>query len=284
MASNESANDREYYRQSFDSTYHPVIYELIRDLEKQAKSFQIAVDPIYDKFLRDVHCTVTDDSNNCKKRKYDDEKCMGHQLKQKEKLFANIAIMTAGNKKVSGFSNISHEDDDFILPKFLNQCLEVIRRYTAHVLKNKVRSDMLMFRHIKKRYDRKKQFPIYTTCGYTVFKDDNAEIRYYAFFLYNSLGIGISLTKWPQMYHTFDASFTRHQTSVPICVDDDYVYFNHPSFFIFAWGNGKCAKRLWLEERGHRIRNRTVARSDFEHYFALFNIRDQQAVIQNGWV
>ena len=38
MASNESANDREYHRQSFDSTYHPIIYELIRDLEKQAKS------------------------------------------------------------------------------------------------------------------------------------------------------------------------------------------------------------------------------------------------------
>ena len=67
MASKESRNDREYYRQSFDSTYHPVIYELIRDLEKQAESFQIAVDPIYDKFLRDVHCAVTDDTNECKK-------------------------------------------------------------------------------------------------------------------------------------------------------------------------------------------------------------------------
>ena len=84
MSAKESANDREYYRQSFDSIHQPVIYELVRDLEKQAKSFQIAVDPIYDKFFRDVHCTVTDDRNDCKKRKYDDEKCMGHQLNQKE--------------------------------------------------------------------------------------------------------------------------------------------------------------------------------------------------------
>ena len=284
MASNESANDREYYRQSFDSTYHPIIYELVRDLEKQAKSFQIAVDPIYDKFLRDVHCTVTDDSNDCKKRKYDDEKRICHELNQKGKRFADIAIMTAGNKKVSGFSNISHEDDDFMHPKFLYKCLEVVRRYTAHILKNKIKSDMLIFRHIKKRYDRKKHFPIYTTCGYCIFKDEKNEMRYYAFFIYNSLGIGISLTKWPQMYHTFDASFTRHQTSVPICVDNNYVYFNHSSFFIFAWGNGKCAQRLWLEERGHHIRNRRVARSDFEHYFSLFNIREQQAVIGNGWI
>ena len=284
MASKESRNDREYYRQSFDSTYHPVIYELIRDLEKQAESFQIVVDPIYDKFLRDVHCAVTDDTNECKKRKYNDEERMGHILKQKEKRFADISIMTAGNNKVSGFSNISHEDDDFMPHHFLHQCLEVIRRYTAHILKNKVRSDMLMYRHIKKRYDRKKQFPMYTTCGYCVIKDVKGKMRYYAFFLYNSLGIGISLTKWTQMYHTFDASFTRHQTSVPISVDDNYVYFNHPSFFIFAWGNGKCAKRLWLEERGHRIRNKSVGRSDFEHYFALFNIREQQAVIQNGWI
>ena len=148
-------------------------------------------------------------------------------------------------------------------PKLLLQCLEVIRKYTAHILKNKIQSDMLKFRHIKKRYDRKKQLPIYTTCGYTVFKDENEEMRYYAFFLYNSLGIGISLTKWPQMYHTFDASFTRHQTFVTIFVDNNYVYFNHSSYFIYAWGKGKCAKRPWLEERGHHVRNRRVSRNIF---------------------
>ena len=284
MASKESTNEREYYRQSFDSTYHPIIYELIRELQQQAESFQIAVDPVYDRFLRDVHCTVTSPETDCKKRKSNDTFFNCAQLKKKEKRFAQITIMTAGNQKCSGFSNIPHEDDDFMPSKFLPQCFEVIKRYTMQLISHRTKSGIMMMRHLKNRFERKKQFPIYTTCGYAVFKNAQEEMEYYAYFIYNSLQIGISLTKWTQMYHTFDASFTKHQTSVPICVDEQYVYFNHPSFFIFAWGNGKSSRRLWLEERGYNIRNTRVSRSDFERYFGLFNTTEQQHVVDNAWV
>ena len=59
MAAKETVNNREYYRQSFDPTYHPIIYNLVSHLQVQAEYFQISVDPTYDKFLRDVHCTIT---------------------------------------------------------------------------------------------------------------------------------------------------------------------------------------------------------------------------------
>lgn len=49
--SKESVNDREYYRKEFDSTYHSLIYQLVKELQKQAEELQIAVDPAYDRFF-----------------------------------------------------------------------------------------------------------------------------------------------------------------------------------------------------------------------------------------
>ena len=101
---------------------------------------------------------------------------------------------------------------------------------------------------------------------------------------YNTFGIGISLTQCNSFYHTVDASFMNHQTSVPVCVDNDYVYFNHKSFFIFVWGNGKSDKRLWLEERGHDITGSRVSQSDFERYFELFSDTEKHHGKTNGWI
>ena len=35
---------------------HGLIYQLVKELQKQAEEFQIAVDPVYDRFLIDIHC------------------------------------------------------------------------------------------------------------------------------------------------------------------------------------------------------------------------------------
>ena len=110
------------------------------------------------------------------------------------------------------------------------------------------------------------------------------EMKYLAYFLYNDLGIGIILSSAESIYHTFDASLVTHQTSVPICADDTHVYFKHNSFFIFAWGNGKSVRRLWLEERGYDIDGNRVNITDFERYFQVFNADEQAHVLRNGWV
>ena len=143
---------------------------------------------------------------------------------------------------------------------------------------------MTIIKHIQKRYTVKKSFPIYTTCGYKIFMDQTDDKKYYAFFVYNTFGIAIDLTSKTSMYHTFDASFCFHQTSVPVCVVGSRVYFNHPSFFILAWGNGKSVKRLWLESRGHAIEGRRVQRTDFERYFDRLSQPDQTTVRQNNWI
>lgn len=61
-------------------------------------------------------------------------------------------------------------------------------------------------------------------------------------------------------------------------------FFNHDSFFIFAWGNGKSEKRLWLEQRGHEITGSRVSQSDFERYFESFSNTEKNHVISNGWI
>ena len=67
-------------------------------------------------------------------------------------------------------------------------------------------------------------------------------------------------------------------------MDDYYIYFYHRSFFIFAWGNGKSDKRLWLEERGHHTTGSRVSQSDFERYFELFSDTEKQHVSNNRWI
>ena len=125
MASKETVNDREFYRQHFDPTYHPIIYDLISELQLQAEYFQTTVDPFYDRFLRDVHCTLTesDDIDSCK-----EELEIKHLLKKKRKRFAQISIITGGNTKVSGYSNLPHDDNDTVAKRFLSQCLHVLKK------------------------------------------------------------------------------------------------------------------------------------------------------------
>ena len=128
-SSKESVNDREYYRKEFDPTYHPLIYDLMKNLVKQAEEFQIAVDPVYDRFLKDIHCVSKQDHQrqaSC----FDLGHCdIAGLLKQKGGRFAALAILTAGNYITSGFSNITHADYDFLPSEFLYQCLLTIQQY-----------------------------------------------------------------------------------------------------------------------------------------------------------
>ena len=139
-------------------------------------------------------------------------------------------------------------------------------------------------KHIAKRFLKRNRFPIYTTCGYKVFQSKSDIFSNYAYFIYNSIGVAVSLTSCESMYHTFDGSLTQHQTSVPISVDEENVYFNEHSFFIFAWGNGKSIRRLWLEERGYNISGDRIQATDFERYFGMFTQEEQTHVTQQGWL
>ena len=256
----------------------------MKNLLKQAEEFQIAVDPVYDRFLKDIHCVS----------KQDDQRQasgldLGHcdiagLLKQKGGRFAALAILTAGNYITSGFSNITHADYDFLPSEFLYQCLLTIQQYYNVIKRNGFSADVSAFNHIGNRYRHKKKFPVYTTCGYKVFTGNDDGMKYHAYFIYNCVYVAVCLTSTNSMYHTFDASLIKHQTSVPICEDKTHVFFNHPSFFILAWGNGKSARRMWLEERGYSVQHRNVRRSDFARYFNAFNNDEQAHCSQNNWI
>ena len=262
-----------------------MIYHLIEDLQSQAEFFQIASDPVYDRFLMDLHCSIGENDDYIL---LDEKKEMTNSrnslIGMKRKRFAALSIFTSGNMYISGFTNETHEDKDFLPSRYLYHCLMIIKQYSEYIQEHNHNNDILTFKHIAKRYIEKGKFPVYTTCGYKVFKEKDSILNYHAYFIYNSVGVAVEISSSESMHHTFDASLFKHQTSVPICEDNKYVYFNHPSFFIFAWGNGKSAQRLWLEERGYAIESRRVQRRDFERYFNMFSQDEQEHCTQNNWL
>ena len=257
---------------------------MIHKLQVQAEVFQRIVDPIYDRFLRDVNCIPCTQSNPSQVIEAHTKEIVVKTFHQKKKRYASITLLTAGKNVSSGFSNMKHRDCDYVNSRLLSQCMYVLLAYQSFFKKTIYKNEYSYLNHIRRRFLYKNQFPLYTTCGYRIFISENNEIKHFAFFIYNDFGIAISLTSNESMYHTFDAFLVEHQTSVPISVDNGFVYFNHPSLFIFAWGNGKSEKRLWLERRGYKIAGSIVKRNDFVRYFESFSVDEQRLVNTHNWI
>ena len=239
--SQSATHKSEYYREHFDPTLHPVLYKVVNELPSQALDFQKAVDPVYDKFLLEsLYVNEEVDVSN-EKRKV----C--------QRRFAGLSIITCGNLEIIGFANIGHVDNDYITFHANDKLLYVLRKILVEHETNANGNMMDVLLHLRNKYNTKKRFSTYTTCGYKVFinqsKGDSSK-RLSAYFIYNSLSVVVEIPHDHSCYHTFDASYHNHQTSVPFVETDTHIYFNDDSTFIFAWGNGKSARRQWMEERG----------------------------------
>jgi len=64
-----------------------------------------------------------------------------------------------------------------------------------------------------------------------------------AFFIYNDLGAAVQIPTNEGYYHTFGGTLGRHQTAVPITVEEEIIRFNDSDLFVFALGNGKTSKK-----------------------------------------
>ena len=79
--------------------------------------------------------------------------------------------------------------------------------------------------------------------------------------------MGIEIPKKKSCYHTFDATSSVHQTTVPIIEDAHEIRFNSLNSFIFAWGNGKSAKRTWLEDHGMKPSGNLFTQEEIKDFF-----------------
>ena len=140
--------------------------------------------------------------------------------------------------------------------------------------------------HLKNKYSTKKRFSTFTTCGYKIFicnSEGQSFKRLRAYFIYNSLSVCVEIPHDKSCYHTFDASYNNHQTSVPFVETDTHIYFNDNSTFVFAWGNGKSARRQWMEERGFRCNGRATNALITDFFYRLAP-EDQNHMQAQGWV
>ena len=82
--------------------------------------------------------------------------------------------------------------------------------------------------------------------------------------------------------HIFDASYTNHQTSVPLVESETHMYFGHQFAFVFAWGNGKSEKRKWMEEQGFTCGG-CVTNTLITDFFNRLSTEQQDYMTSKGW-
>ena len=316
--SKESTTLSEYYRDSFDPTFLPVIYKLLNNLSNQAQTFQTAVDPVYDRFIsacfsrnnpsilirpkkfqelyqdsvfsRGIHASS-------KKYKYSREESietpsLNSKVKKRKQYFghrrcAALSIMTNGNTNILGFANTGHTDNDFIDTHTLQSSLEVLNEFRDEINGSTNIHANHAFQHLQRRFLKNNNFSTYTTCGYKVlqkfdFNDEKNHLR--AFFLYNSLGIAIEIPHKQSCYHTFDATSCTHQTTIPILEEEQSISFHNENLSIFAWGNGKCAKRVFLEKHGAQPSGRQFSRQQILNFFNSSSNAIQNHMMKMNWV
>ena len=92
----------------------------------------------------------------------------------------------------------------------------------------------------------------------------------------------VSIPTEESCYHTFDASYTNYQTSVPLVESQTHVYFCHKYAFVFAWGNGKSEKRKWMEEQGFTCGGR-VTNTLITDFFNRLSSEQQDYMTSKGW-
>ena len=299
--SKASTTRSEYYRSSFDSTFHPLIYKLINQLSSQASQFQKNGDPVYDRFLYEAFVKYEDLTRqeskkdgdcleSCKKRKRDETQSKPRNKNKKRlyhRRFAALSILTCGNKVLRGFANIGHKDNDF-LDKQFHTCSLKILKAMRYEIKQKGNAHLKRaFDHIRRKYHFQNKFSTMTTCGYRIFSRHVTNKIVHAYFMYSSIGIAVSIPTEKSCYHTFDGTMGIHQTTVPVtfCPQDDLVRFDDNDIFIFAWGNGKSARRLWLEDQNHIIpAGRRVNANDIRDFFNNATQAQQDHINRNGWL
>ena len=238
----------EYYREHFDPTHHPILYKLINQLTSQALDFQKSVDPVYNCFLLESMCQKSNMNTTTVSSK--------RKRKVEQRRFAGLSIITCGNSELIGFANIGHVDNDYITMFANAMFLETLNKLEIEYKSDKNSNIGEVLLHLKNKYVHRKRFSTYTTCGYKVFHNGCAKGRRYlrAYFVYNSLSVVVAIPEDSSCYHTFDASYHNHQTSIPFIESETHVSFNDDATFIFAWGNGKSEKksldgRAWFSMR-----------------------------------
>lgn len=75
---------------------------------------------------------ISDGNSVSTKQKTNNKAMTNHLFKKKENRFVEITIMTAGNKNVNEFFNLSHKDNAFMASILLHQCLNAIDIYKEY--------------------------------------------------------------------------------------------------------------------------------------------------------
>ncbi len=264
--SKQSAYHSEYFRQNWDVTFMPIVRKIVSSLVQTSVQYQRNTDRFYDLFQRHCYRSILPSSVS--------GQCI---FGSSHTRYSNLSILTFGNSKVSGFSNLPHVDTGDIWDNSLQRIASNHLRDLINLSRN-VDTDNgfhSLIRHLRRlsMSSVDDSFSNYTTCGYNIrFDDASSERVCVACFVYLYLNISVNIPRNKTVYHTFGGAMGAHATSVPILIDCGNVYFNHHSLSIFAWGGGQSPNVInYIRDKGGTIPSQPITRSFIKQFYERSN-------------
>ena len=264
--SKESAFESEYYRQSWDVTFLPIVRKIVSSLVQTSTEYQRNTDRFFDLFQRQCYRSLLPTSRH-------GQFTFGSSVSR----YSNLSILTFRNSRSSGFCNLPHIDNGDIwdtkvqgsASDHLSDLMDLSHGIDAD---NSFHS---LLRHLRRlsissvRYS----YSNYTTCGYkTRFENEGLDRRYVACFVYLYLNMSVNIPPRETVYHTFGGAMGLHATSVPILIEKGNVYFNHASFSIFAWGGGQAPDVVkYIREKGGTVPRKRTNRNYVTEFYVASN-------------
>ena len=282
----EAANLSEYFRKHFDPTYLPLIYKLVNELSKTAGNFQNVADKVFDRFQLECWRMLEeflDQYRPSKKRKL---RTTGSDNRR----FAGLSILTAGNSKISGFTNMPHWDEpDLWSSAFCKMANTFLDKLISNVTNPDVfcsTSYVKAVSHLKRlsQASYTRTFSSYTTCGYSLSLKNQKNLKkkvHFCYFIYLSLGIAVRIPSNRTAYHMFGGALCEHCTGVPVTYDGKYVKFNDDDLYVLAWGNGQSMTRRYMEREGWVVQGR-ITQTQIQDFFDQATNEQRQQIIAFG--
>ena len=286
--SKEAVLYSQYYRESWDVTFLPLVNKIVNALVFLSTDYQMCNNCTFDLFqkqcLKMHHASSSDEFSSFQSSEQNRCLCSFNR-------HSMLNIITYCNSKASGFSNNPHYDRNDIWSEkqkeVAERVLESLRRYYSEDDIPPTFSKMK--HHLEKMSVASidQSFSNYTTCGYHLYlKNEISGIEYYyiACFLYLQSRISMNIPPNKTCFHTFGGAMERHLTPVSILVANGIVHIKDNRLSVFAWGGAKSPARVYMEENGGNIAGDRITMQDIRNFYNSANNEQRQHIMRNHWL
>ncbi len=275
----------QYFRQSWDVTFLPLVLKMVQSLVKISTYYQTCNNRLFDLFQK--RC-MTEHSKNT--HSTTSRQSTKHNYITSMNRHSNLNIITYCNSKLSGFSNNPHYDfNDIWSEEHMQVATELLQSlFDKRDTTTTSESFLKCLRHLDAMSisSVRNKFSNLTTCGYhLVFQGVASKVMYIiAAFIYLQSRISVNIPENTTSFHTFGGAMERHLTPVPILVCNDIVHFNDPRLSVFAWGGARSPARVYIEQNNGTIAGNRITHQDIRDFYGNATDQQRQYMRNQNWI